>query len=118
MSDEISELPTVNASYIWPDYPVNSSDYESTSQPDWWTNESEDENEFVNAVPRDYENLIPTVELGKPTSGTPSFLPVQMMLSWLPPKLPTVFDGFHIRIKREGNFTSNINQNAGPGSLS
>ncbi|XP_013921037.1 PREDICTED: receptor-type tyrosine-protein phosphatase O, partial [Thamnophis sirtalis] len=105
MSDEISEIPTVNASYIWPDYPANSSDYESTSQPDWWTNESEDENEFVNAVPRDYENLIPTVELGKPTSGTPSFLPVQMVLSWLPPKLPTVFDGFHIRIKREENFT-------------
>ncbi|XP_034259208.1 receptor-type tyrosine-protein phosphatase O isoform X2 [Pantherophis guttatus] len=103
--DEISELPTVNASYIWPDYPANSSDYESTSQPDWWTNESEDENEFVNAVPRDYENLIPTVELGKPTPGTPSFLPVQMVLSWLPPKLPTVFDGFHIRIKREENFT-------------
>uniref|UniRef100_A0A670Y2K1 Receptor-type tyrosine-protein phosphatase O n=1 Tax=Pseudonaja textilis TaxID=8673 RepID=A0A670Y2K1_PSETE len=103
--DEISELPTVNASYIWPDYPTNSSDYESTSQPDWWTNESEDENEFVNAVPRDYENLIPTVELGKPTSGPPSFLPVQMVLSWLPPKLPTAFDGFHIRIKREENFT-------------
>ncbi|ETE59019.1 Receptor-type tyrosine-protein phosphatase O, partial [Ophiophagus hannah] len=105
MLDEISELPTVNASYIWPDYPTNSSDYESTSQPDWWTNESEDENEFVNAVPRDYENLIPTVELGKPTSGPPSFLPVQMVLSWLPPKLPTAFDGFHIRIKREENFT-------------
>ncbi|XP_070803154.1 receptor-type tyrosine-protein phosphatase O [Pituophis catenifer annectens] len=103
--DEISELPTVNASYIWPDYPANGSDYESTSQPDWWTNESEDENEFVNAVPRDYENLIPTVELGKPTPGSPSFLPVQMVLSWLPPKLPTVFDGFHIRIKREENFT-------------
>uniref|UniRef100_A0A8C5WQL9 Fibronectin type-III domain-containing protein n=2 Tax=Laticauda laticaudata TaxID=8630 RepID=A0A8C5WQL9_LATLA len=105
MLDEISELPTVNASYIWPDYPTNSSDYESTSQPDWWTNESEDENEFVNAAPRDYENLIPTVELGKSTSGPPSFLPVQMVLSWLPPKLPTAFDGFHIRIKREENFT-------------
>ncbi|XP_070610376.1 receptor-type tyrosine-protein phosphatase O isoform X1 [Erythrolamprus reginae] len=105
MLDEISELPTGNASYLWPDYPANSSDYESTSQPDWWTNESEDENEFVNAVPRDYEDLIPAAELGKPTSGTPPFLPVQMALSWLPPKLPTVFDGFHIRIKREENFT-------------
>ncbi|XP_039203539.1 receptor-type tyrosine-protein phosphatase O isoform X1 [Crotalus tigris] len=103
--DELSELPTVNASYIWPDYHANSSDYESTSQPDWWTNESEDENEFVNAVPRDYENLIPTVELEKPTLGPPSFLPVQMILSWLPPKPPTAFDGFHIRIKREENVT-------------
>ncbi|KAM6436934.1 receptor-type tyrosine-protein phosphatase O isoform 3-T4 [Liasis olivaceus] len=106
--DEMSEFPTANTSYIWPDYHSNSSDYESTSQPDWWTNESdapENENEFVNAVPRDYENLIPTVEFEKPTSRPPSFLPVQMVLNWLPPKPPTAFDGFHIRIKREENFT-------------
>ncbi|KAH0617104.1 hypothetical protein JD844_028760, partial [Phrynosoma platyrhinos] len=54
------ELPTVNTSYTWPDYHYNSSDYETTSQPDWWINESdssENEDEFVNAVPTDYENI-------------------------------------------------------------
>uniref|UniRef100_A0ABM5GE00 Receptor-type tyrosine-protein phosphatase O isoform X2 n=1 Tax=Pogona vitticeps TaxID=103695 RepID=A0ABM5GE00_9SAUR len=106
--DDLPELPTENASSTWPDYHYNNSDYETTSQPDWWINESdplESEDEFVNGVPKDYESITPTVEFEEPTSPSPSFLPVQMRLSWLPPKPPTAFDGFYIRIKREENFT-------------
>uniref|UniRef100_A0A8D0HPA2 Receptor-type tyrosine-protein phosphatase O n=1 Tax=Sphenodon punctatus TaxID=8508 RepID=A0A8D0HPA2_SPHPU len=98
--DILPEIPTANTSYAWPDY-----HYEATSQPDWWTNEAEtpeNEDEFVNAVPSDYENSSAS---GKPTSEPPSFLPVQMVLSWLPPKPPTAFDGFHINIEREENST-------------
>ncbi|XP_072855881.2 receptor-type tyrosine-protein phosphatase O isoform X2 [Pogona vitticeps] len=106
--DDLPELPTENASNTWPDYHYNNSDYETTSQPDWWINESdplESEDEFVNGVPKDYESINPTVEFEEPTSPSPSFLPVQMRLSWLPPKPPTAFDGFYIRIKREENST-------------
>ncbi|KAJ6633781.1 hypothetical protein lerEdw1_014302, partial [Lerista edwardsae] len=106
--DDLPELPTANTSYMWPDYHYNSSDYETTSQPDWWINESgspEIEDEFVNAVPRDYENSSPTTELETSTPEPPSFFPMQMVLSWLPPKPPTAFDGFHINIEREENFT-------------
>ncbi|XP_066489890.1 receptor-type tyrosine-protein phosphatase O [Tiliqua scincoides] len=106
--NDLPELPTANTSYTWPDYHYNSSDYETTSQPDWWINESgspETEDEFVNAVPRDYENSSPTTELETPTPEPPSFFPMQMVLSWLPPKPPTAFDGFHISIEREENFT-------------
>lgn len=104
--DDLLELPTANATYTWPDYHYNSSDYETTSQPDWWINESdfpENENEFVNAIPKDYENSSPTLEFGGPTPDPLLFLPVQMVLSWLPPKPPTAFDGFHINIEREGS---------------
>ncbi|KAJ7329211.1 hypothetical protein JRQ81_015385 [Phrynocephalus forsythii] len=106
--DDLPELPTANTSNTWPDYHYNSSDYETTSQPDWWINESdpsESEDEFVNAVPKDYESINPTVEPEEPTPLPPSFLPVQMTLSWLPPKPPTAFDGFYIRLEREENFT-------------
>ncbi|XP_042323784.1 receptor-type tyrosine-protein phosphatase O [Sceloporus undulatus] len=106
--DDQTELSTVNTSYTWPDYHYNSSDYEVTSQPDWWNNESdssENGDEFVNAMPTDYENISPTAEFGTPSPKPPSFLPVQMVLSWLPPKPPTAFDGFHIHIEREENFT-------------
>ncbi|XP_061494493.1 receptor-type tyrosine-protein phosphatase O isoform X4 [Rhineura floridana] len=106
--DELPEFPTVNTSYTWPDYHYNSSDYEATSQPDWWVNEPdspENEDEFVNAVPRDYENIIPTAGFGSPSPEPHLFLPVKMALSWLPPKPPTAFDGFHINIEREENFT-------------
>ncbi|XP_053261015.1 receptor-type tyrosine-protein phosphatase O isoform X2 [Podarcis raffonei] len=106
--DDLPELPTVNTSYTWPDYRYNSSDYETTSQPDWWINEPdspENEDEFVNAIPRDYESVNPTEEFGSPTPEPSSFLPVKMVLSWLPPKPPTAFDGFHINIEREENFT-------------
>nr|XP_028601730.1 receptor-type tyrosine-protein phosphatase O isoform X2 [Podarcis muralis] len=106
--DDLPELPTANTSYTWPDYRYNSSDYETTSQPDWWINEPdspENEDEFVNAIPRDYESVNPTEEFGGPTPEPSSFLPVKMVLSWLPPKPPTAFDGFHINIEREENFT-------------
>ncbi|XP_028601730.2 receptor-type tyrosine-protein phosphatase O isoform X2 [Podarcis muralis] len=106
--DDLPELPTANTSYTWPDYRYNSSDYETTSQPDWWINEPdspENEEEFVNAIPRDYESVNPTEEFGSPTPEPSSFLPVKMVLSWLPPKPPTAFDGFHINIEREENFT-------------
>nr|XP_016852064.1 PREDICTED: receptor-type tyrosine-protein phosphatase O isoform X2 [Anolis carolinensis] len=108
VEDDLPVLPTMNTSYTWPEYRYNSSDYETTSQPDWWINEldsPENEDEFVNAVPTDYENINPTAEFGTPLPKPSSFLPVQMVLSWLPPKPPTAFDGFHIHIEREENFT-------------
>lgn len=103
-SDNPPESPAVNTSAAWPDYRYNSTEYETTSQPYWWSNEaesSEGEEEFVNAVASDYEaNDVNTS--GKLTPEPPSFLPVQMVLTWLPPKPPTAFDGFHINVEREG----------------
>ncbi|KAM7177723.1 receptor-type tyrosine-protein phosphatase O isoform 1-T1 [Macrochelys suwanniensis] len=107
-SHDPTEIPSVNTSYSWPDYHYNSTDYTTTSQPNWWTNEaesSESEDEFVNAVPSEYENTSTASTSGKFTPEPPSFLPVQMVLSWLPPKPPTAFDGFHINIEREENST-------------
>lgn len=103
-SDNPPEIPAANTSAAWPDYRYNSTEYETTSQPYWWSNEaesSEGEEEFVNAVASDYEaNDVNTS--GKLTPELPSFLPVQMVLTWLPPKPPTAFDGFHINVEREG----------------
>ncbi|XP_019345084.1 receptor-type tyrosine-protein phosphatase O isoform X3 [Alligator mississippiensis] len=100
------EIPTTNAS--WPDYHDNSTEYETASQPYWWPNEaelSENEDEFVNAVPSEYENTNAANMSGKFVPESPPFLPVQMVLSWLPPKPPTAFDGFHINVEREENST-------------
>ncbi|XP_027317673.1 receptor-type tyrosine-protein phosphatase O isoform X1 [Anas platyrhynchos] len=106
-SGEPPVIPAVNTSAAWPDYRSNSTEYEATSQPYWWPNEaesSEGEEEFVNAVPSDYEaNEVNTS--GKLTPEPAPFLPVQMVLTWLPPKPPTAFDGFHINIEREENST-------------
>ncbi|XP_066855177.1 receptor-type tyrosine-protein phosphatase O isoform X2 [Anser cygnoides] len=106
-SGEPPVIPAVNTSAAWPDYRSNSTEYEATSQPHWWPNEaesSEGEEEFVNAVPSDYEvNEVNTS--GKLTPEPAPFLPVQMVLTWLPPKPPTAFDGFHINIEREENST-------------
>uniref|UniRef100_A0A8C3BFF3 Receptor-type tyrosine-protein phosphatase O n=1 Tax=Cairina moschata TaxID=8855 RepID=A0A8C3BFF3_CAIMO len=106
-SGEPPVIPAVNTSAAWPDYRSNSTEYETTSQPYWWPNEaesSEGEEEFVNAVPSDYEaNEVNTS--GKLTPEPAPFLPVQMVLTWLPPKPPTAFDGFHINIEREENST-------------
>ncbi|NXE07107.1 PTPRO phosphatase, partial [Lophotis ruficrista] len=106
-SDNPPEIPVANTSATWSDYRYNSTEYETTSQPYWWSNEaesSEGEEEFVNAVSNDYEanDVNTSVKL---TPEPPSFLPVQMVLTWLPPKPPTAFDGFHINIEREENST-------------
>ncbi|KAM6095263.1 receptor-type tyrosine-protein phosphatase O isoform 2-T2 [Chlamydotis macqueenii] len=106
-SDNSPEIPVANTSATWSDYRYNSTEYETTSQPYWWSNEaesSEGEEEFVNAVSSDYEanDVNTSVKL---TPEPPSFLPVQMVLTWLPPKPPTAFDGFHINIEREENST-------------
>ncbi|XP_030334577.1 receptor-type tyrosine-protein phosphatase O isoform X1 [Strigops habroptila] len=106
-SDNPLEIPAVNTTAVSADYRHNSTEYETTSQPYWWSNEaesSEGEEEFVNALSSDYEaNDVNT--FGKLTPEPPSFLPVQMVVTWLPPKPPTAFDGFHINIEREDNFT-------------
>uniref|UniRef100_A0A8C8E5R5 Receptor-type tyrosine-protein phosphatase O n=1 Tax=Otus sunia TaxID=257818 RepID=A0A8C8E5R5_9STRI len=106
-SDNPSEIPAANTSAAWLDYRYNSTEYETTSQPYWWSNEaesSEGEEEFVNAVSSDFEASDVNTS-GKLTPEPPSFLPVQMVLTWLPPKPPTAFDGFHINIEREENST-------------
>uniref|UniRef100_A0A663MVF9 Receptor-type tyrosine-protein phosphatase O n=1 Tax=Athene cunicularia TaxID=194338 RepID=A0A663MVF9_ATHCN len=106
-SDSPSEIPVVNTSAAWLDYRYNSTEYETTSQPYWWSNEaesSEGEEEFVNAVSSDFEASDVNTS-GKLMPEPTSFLPVQMVLTWLPPKPPTAFDGFHINIEREENST-------------
>ncbi|NWU91905.1 PTPRO phosphatase, partial [Upupa epops] len=106
-SDSLPEIPAVNTSAAWPDYHYNRSEDETTSQPYWWSNEaesSEGEEEFVNADSHDYETNVVNTS-GKITPEPPSFVPVQMVLTWLPPKPPTAFDGFYINIEREENST-------------
>nr|XP_058138818.1 receptor-type tyrosine-protein phosphatase O isoform X3 [Dasypus novemcinctus] len=108
-TDETPEIPSGNISPGWPDF--NSNDYETTSQPYWWNSASatpESEDEFVSVVPMEYENNNTLSETEKSTSDSFSFSPVQMILSWLPPKPPTAFDGFHIHIEREENFTEHL----------
>ncbi|KAM9029662.1 receptor-type tyrosine-protein phosphatase O isoform 1-T1 [Ara ararauna] len=106
-SDNPPEIPAVNTTAASTVYRHNSTEYETTSQPYWWSNEaesSEGEEQFVNAVSSDYEaNDVNTS--GKLNPEPLSFLPVQMVVTWLPPKPPTAFDGFHINIEREENFT-------------
>lgn len=92
-----------NVSSGWPDQ--NSTDYESTSQPFWWDSASaapENEEDFVSVLPADYDTEATLSRTEKPTADPFSAFPVQMTLSWLPPKPPTAFDGFNILIEREG----------------
>lgn len=105
-TDETPEILSGNMSSGWPDF--NSSDYETTPQPYWWDRVSaspDNEDEFVSVLPTEYENDT-LRETGK-SSASFSVFPVQMILSWLPPKPPTAFDGFHIHIEREGNVIRN-----------
>lgn len=104
-SDSPTAIPAANTSAAWLDEPSNSTEHETTSQPSWWSNEaesSEGEEEFVSAVSSAYEASDANTGSGRPTAEPPPFLPVQMVLTWLPPKPPTAFDGFHINIEREG----------------
>ncbi|KFO97670.1 Receptor-type tyrosine-protein phosphatase O, partial [Calypte anna] len=106
-SDKPPEIPSANTSAAWPGHRYNSTEDETTSQPYLWSNEaesSEGEEEFVNAVSSDYEASEANTT-GKVTPEPPSFLPVQMVLTWLPPKPPTAFDGFQINVEREENST-------------
>lgn len=101
--EETPETPPSNVSSGWPD--LNGTDYESTSQPYWWDSASatpENEEDFVSVLPVDYDSDTTLGPTEKPTSDPSSAFPVQMTLSWLPPKPPTAFDGFNILIEREG----------------
>ncbi|XP_072509743.1 receptor-type tyrosine-protein phosphatase O isoform X1 [Notamacropus eugenii] len=105
-TDDPPEISSANTSSGWPDF--NSSDEETTLQPYWWDSETvtpESEDEFVSVLPREdkMNNTVSPIE--KSASAPLSFFPVQMILNWLPPKPPTAFDGFHIRIEREENST-------------
>nr|XP_044995477.1 receptor-type tyrosine-protein phosphatase O isoform X2 [Jaculus jaculus] len=103
-TQEALEIPSGNTSSGWPDF--NSSDYEPTAQSYWWDGASaapESEGDFVSVLPVEYEKNATVSGTDRPMSD--SFFPVQMILSWLPPKPPTAFDGFHILIEREENFT-------------
>ncbi|XP_058708860.1 receptor-type tyrosine-protein phosphatase O isoform X1 [Poecile atricapillus] len=106
-SESPAEIPAANTSAAWLDERSNSSEDESTSQPAWWSSEaesSEGEEEFVRVLSSDYAASDANTS-GRPTAEPPPFLPVQMVLTWLPPKPPTAFDGFHINIEREENST-------------
>lgn len=104
-SESPTETPAANSSAAWLDEPSNSTEDGASSQPAWWSSEaesSEGEEEFVPAGSRDYEATDANTGSGRATAEPPPFLPVQMVLTWLPPKPPTAFDGFHINIEREG----------------
>ncbi|NXD44430.1 PTPRO phosphatase, partial [Copsychus sechellarum] len=106
-AESLAEMPAANTSAAWLDEPPNSTEYETTSQPSWWSSEaesSEGEEEFVNAVSSDSGGS----DASRATAEPPPFLPVQMVLTWLPPKPPTAFDGFHINIEREENSTESL----------
>ncbi|KAK2493211.1 hypothetical protein MC885_005767, partial [Smutsia gigantea] len=103
-TDGTPEILSGNMSSGWPDF--NSPDYETTPQPYWWGSVSaspDNEDEFVSVLPTENDN--DTLSKTGKSSGSFSVFPVQMILSWLPPKPPTAFDGFHIHIEREENFT-------------
>ncbi|KAM3673495.1 receptor-type tyrosine-protein phosphatase O isoform 1-T1 [Ammospiza maritima maritima] len=107
-SESPTASPAANSSAGWLDEPSNSTEDGASSQPSWWSSEaesSEGEEEFVPAASRDYEAPDASTGSGRPTAEPPPFLPVQMVLTWLPPKPPTAFDGFHINIEREENST-------------
>lgn len=117
--EETPETPPSNVSSGWPD--LNSTDHESTSQPSWWDSASaapENEEDFVSVLPMDYDSDTTLSQTEKPTSDPFSAFPVQMTLSWLPPKPPTAFDGFNILIEREGeavgSWSSKGHQGKGP----
>ncbi|NXT62679.1 PTPRO phosphatase, partial [Chaetops frenatus] len=108
LSDTPPAIPAANTTAGWLGDPSNSTEYESTSQPSWWSSEAEapeGEEEFASAgMSRGYE-ASDANRSGRATAEPPPFLPVQMVLTWLPPKPPTAFDGFHINIEREENST-------------
>ncbi|NXW73355.1 PTPRO phosphatase, partial [Hirundo rustica] len=107
-SESPTGIPAANSSAAWLDEPSNSTAYGTTAQPSWWSNEaesSEGEEEFVSAVSSAFGAGDAKAGSGRPTAEPPPFLPVQMVLTWLPPKPPTAFDGFHINIEREENST-------------
>lgn len=107
-TDDTPEIPSGNISSGWPDF--NSSDFETTSQPYLWDSASatpESEDEFVSVLPTEYKNNSTLSDMEKSASSSFSSFPVQMILSWLPPKPPTAFDGFHIHIEREGKVLGN-----------
>ncbi|XP_072000902.1 receptor-type tyrosine-protein phosphatase O-like [Engystomops pustulosus] len=78
----------------WRDYKV--SDLVTTSGPHWWVNESvtEDSEGFVNAIP-------PENQTSSSAQDLPGFPKFRLVVTWLPPKPPTAFDGFNIYIQRE-----------------
>ncbi|NXB43992.1 PTPRO phosphatase, partial [Leucopsar rothschildi] len=103
----VPAVPAANTSAAWLDEPSNSTEHQSSSEPPWWNSEaesSEGAEEFVQAVSRDFGGSDGSTP-GRATAEPPPFLPVQMVLTWLPPKPPTAFDGFHINIEREENST-------------
>ncbi|XP_069084560.1 receptor-type tyrosine-protein phosphatase O isoform X2 [Pleurodeles waltl] len=111
--DQPESLPT-NAAIIWIEYYYNNTDYETTSQPYWWTNEptTPDNEGFVNGVPMDYENYATTIPVK--AQPTPFVFPqLKVMLSWLPPKATTTFDGFYVFFEKDGNSTevSTVDEN-------
>ncbi|XP_056338459.1 receptor-type tyrosine-protein phosphatase O [Oenanthe melanoleuca] len=106
-AESLAEMPAANTSAAWLDEPPNSTEDGTTSQPPWWSSEAESsqgEEEFVTAVSSGYGGS----DASRATAEPPPFLPVQMVLTWLPPKPPTAFDGFHINIEREENSTESL----------
>ncbi|KAM9293956.1 receptor-type tyrosine-protein phosphatase O [Gastrophryne carolinensis] len=96
-------------------YPSNGSS-ETTAPPYWWGREAVtgDLEGFVNEIPLDYENPTtasilagPALDLLPPAPG------FRASITWLPPKVPTAFDGFTIYIHRDGNVTlvSSVDEN-------
>ncbi|XP_030071123.1 receptor-type tyrosine-protein phosphatase O isoform X2 [Microcaecilia unicolor] len=73
----------------------------------WSYNETEG---IVNRTAADYEDMLRACPPVTPSPAT--LTPVRMLLSWLPPRPPTAFDGFSVCIQREGSTTqcSRVNE--------
>nr|XP_033808014.1 receptor-type tyrosine-protein phosphatase O isoform X2 [Geotrypetes seraphini] len=87
-----------------PDNAMTSMDYISCLKDEtipWSYNETES---IVNRTAGAYED---TLSPCTPPASSPANLltPIRMLLSWLPPRPPTAFDGFNICVQREGNAT-------------
>ncbi|KAF7649030.1 hypothetical protein LDENG_00148340 [Lucifuga dentata] len=87
---------------------------ESLTQPYWLDPTdapplADREEEFVNAVVPEYEDSNePGSAMGLPSEASvmPTRLPpILLELRWLPPRTPTIYDGFNLYIYRDGNST-------------
>ncbi|KAG9490911.1 hypothetical protein GDO78_006308 [Eleutherodactylus coqui] len=113
MLEDQFESSAVMSSHNWSDY--KASDLVTTSRPYWWVNESvtADNEGFVNEIPPDYDNQTLIISSSEATHDPTALLRFRLLVSWLPPKPPTAFDGFNIYIQRDENATevSSVDEN-------
>ncbi|KAM4036979.1 receptor-type tyrosine-protein phosphatase O isoform 2-T2 [Anomaloglossus baeobatrachus] len=107
------ESSAVSSSHNWSDH--KASDLESTSKPYWWENENvtEDSEGFVNEIAPNSHNQTLIISSSEDALWPTTLPRFRLLLSWLPPKPPTAFDGFNIYIQKDENMTevSTVDEN-------